>query len=272
MTEENTALPLPLREGDGERGQRALCRLDELLDGGCKGFGPAPGGFTGLFAVRQGDQVLVYVNSCPHIGTPLDFVADRFFTRNGKHLLCGTHGALFRPEDGLCIAGPCLGRRLFRAEISVEDGAVMFMSRLVHSPNDTMIYGRAIGQRYEEGRDDASPADLAKRPWKKDWPHYIRVRDGEFLDGTMGDGVSLVELMDELGPHAFASPSENLESGSGNTDPRMSIRQSAAVRLAPAGIDWLNERLEHAFQGNGQLQPAELASLDWPFEIDGTAG
>ena len=37
--------------------QRALCRLDEIPDGGCKGFGPAPGGFTGLFAVRQGDQV-----------------------------------------------------------------------------------------------------------------------------------------------------------------------------------------------------------------------
>ncbi|MBS1676683.1 MAG: phospholipase D family protein [Actinobacteria bacterium] len=155
---------------------------------------------------------------------------------------------------------------------SVEDGAVMFMSRLVHSPNDTMIFGRAVGQRYEKGRDDASPADLARRPWKKDWPHYIRVHDGEFLDGSMGDGVSLVELMDELGPHAFASTAENLKSGSGNTDPRRSIRQSAAVRLAPAGIEWLNERLELAFQDNGQLQPTQLASLDWPFEIDGPAG
>ena len=150
---------------------------------------------------------------------------------------------------------------------SVEDGAVMFMSRLVHSPNDTMIFGRAIGRRYEEGRDDASAADLAKRPWKKEWPHYIRVHDGEFLAATMEDAVSLVELMDELGPYAFASTTENLESGSGNTNPRRSIRQSAAVRLAPAGIEWLNERLELAFQKNGRLQPAQLASLDWPSEI-----
>ena len=101
----------------------------------------------------------------------------------------------------------------------------MFMSRLVHSPNDTMIFGRAIGRRYEEGRDDASASDLARRPWKKDWPHYIRVHDGEFLSGTMENGVSLAELMDELGPLAFGSTTENLESGTGNTDPRKAIRQ-----------------------------------------------
>lgn len=148
--------------------------------------------------------------------------------------------------------------------ISVPDGAVMFMSRLVHSPNDTMIFGRAIGRRYEEGRDDASPSDLAKRQWKKDWPHYIRVHDGEFLAGTMENGVSLAELMDGLGPLAFGSTTENLESGTGNTDPRKAIRQHPAARLAPAGLEWLSERLEFAFQKHGRLQPAQLASLDWP--------
>ncbi|HEX3240527.1 MAG TPA: phospholipase D family protein [Solirubrobacterales bacterium] len=147
---------------------------------------------------------------------------------------------------------------------SVPDGAVMFMSRLVHSPNDTMIFGRAIGRRYEEGRDDASASDLAKRPWKKDWPHYIRVHDGEFLAGTMENGVSLAELMDELGPLAFGSTTEHLESGTGNTDPRRAIRQAPAARLGPAGLEWLSERLELAFQEHGRLQPAPLTSLDWP--------
>lgn len=148
--------------------------------------------------------------------------------------------------------------------ISVPDDAVMFMSRLVHSPNDTLIFGRAIGRRYEEGRDDASASDLAKRPWKKDWPHYIRVHDGEFLAGTMENGVSLAELMDELGPLAFGSTTENLEASRGNTNPRKAIRQAPAARLAPAGIEWLSERLEIAFQKHGRLQPAQLASLDWP--------
>lgn len=151
-----------------------------------------------------------------------------------------------------------------RRPTSVPDGAVMFMSRLVHSPNDTLIFGRAIGRRYKEGRDDASASDLAKRPWKKNWPHYIRVHDAEFLAGTMENGVSLAELMDELGPHAFGSTAENLESSMGNTDPRKAIRQHPAARLSPAGLEWLSERLELAFQKHGRLQPAQLASLDWP--------
>src|SRR5258708_37191588 len=35
----------------------------------------------------------------------------------------------------------------------VEDGAVMFMARLVANPNDMIIYGRAVGLRHVEGRD-----------------------------------------------------------------------------------------------------------------------
>jgi len=145
-----------------------------------------------------------------------------------------------------------------------RDGDVMFMGRLVHSPDDTMIYGRAVAVRYEEGRDDASAEDLELRPWKKDWPHYIRVHHGEFLDAPVGEGVSLREMMDELGAHAFGPTEENLENESGNIDPRMSIRQAAAIRLSPVGLSWLNEQLELAFEERGKLQPAQLASLDWP--------
>ena len=145
-----------------------------------------------------------------------------------------------------------------------RDGDAMFMSRLVHGPDDTMIYGRAVAIRYEEGRDDASPEDLALRPWKKDWPHYIRVHHGEFLDGAVGEGVSLREMMDALGAHAFGPTEENLENERGNIDPRMSIRQAAAIRLSPVGLSWLNEQLELAFEERGKLQPAALASLDWP--------
>ena len=40
--------------------------------------------------------------------------------------------------------------------------------------------------------------------------------------------------------------------------------QAPAIRLAPAGLSWLNEQLELAFRRHGKLQPAQLASLDWP--------
>jgi nitrite reductase/ring-hydroxylating ferredoxin subunit len=104
---------------------RALCRVEEIPDGGAKGFPPAPGGFVGLFAVRRGDEVRVYVNSCPHIGVPLDWVPDRFLSQDGGRIVCAMHGAEFRIADGICIAGPCLGDRLEAVMIAIEDGVLL---------------------------------------------------------------------------------------------------------------------------------------------------
>lgn len=104
---------------------RVLCRLDDIPEGGAKGFGPAPGGFTGLFAVRRGEQVVVYVNACPHLGVPLDWTPDRFLSGDGSRIVCATHGAEFRIGDGLCLRGPCLGDRLEAVMIEVNEGVVL---------------------------------------------------------------------------------------------------------------------------------------------------
>jgi len=104
---------------------RALCRLDDIADGGAKGFGAPAGGFTGLFAVRRGEQVFVYVNACPHIGVPLDWAPDRFLTNDGGRIICATHGAEFGIADGVCLRGPCLGDRLEQVMIQVKDGMIL---------------------------------------------------------------------------------------------------------------------------------------------------
>lgn len=104
---------------------RLLCRIDDIPDGGSRGFAPAPGGFTGLFAVRQGHDVFVYVNSCPHIGVPLDWAPDRFLTADGKRIICATHGAQFGIRDGVCVSGPCIGDHLMAVDVTIEDGAVL---------------------------------------------------------------------------------------------------------------------------------------------------
>jgi hypothetical protein len=146
----------------------------------------------------------------------------------------------------------------------VRDGDVMFIGHLVEGPNDIIVYGRALAWAYEEGRDDASGADLALRPWLERWPHFIRVHDAEFVDGTLAEGVSLGELMDELGAYAFGPTSENADRGVGNVDPRQSIRQAAAIRLSEAGASWLDEELEGAFRRHGKLRALEIPGLDWP--------
>lgn len=104
---------------------RALCRLDELADGATRGFPPAPGGFTGLFALRRGERVQVWVNSCPHLGVPLDWAPDQFLAYGGTRIVCSTHGAEFRLDDGLCVRGPCKGDRLETVPVTVEDGLVL---------------------------------------------------------------------------------------------------------------------------------------------------
>jgi nitrite reductase/ring-hydroxylating ferredoxin subunit len=92
--------------------ERVLCRLEDIADGESRGFPAAPGGFTGLFAIRRGAQVFVYVNSCPHIGLPLDPAPDRFLDAKKQHIVCSAHGARFRIEDGGCFSGPCYGESL----------------------------------------------------------------------------------------------------------------------------------------------------------------
>jgi hypothetical protein len=146
---------------------------------------------------------------------------------------------------------------------AVGDGDVIFMAHLVSGPNDIRVYGRAVARAYEEGRDDAGAEEIARRPWLERWPHFIRVRGLEFVDGTLGDGVSLAELMDELGAYAFGPTAENADRGMGNVDPRQSIRQAAAIRLTEAGTSWLEEELELAFSKFGKVRAEEAAGLDW---------
>jgi nitrite reductase/ring-hydroxylating ferredoxin subunit len=93
-------------------GERVLCRLDEIPEGESRGFLPAPGGFTGLFAIRKGERVFVYVNSCPHLGLPLDPAPHRFLDAKRTAIVCSAHGARFRIEDGECTSGPCYGESL----------------------------------------------------------------------------------------------------------------------------------------------------------------
>lgn len=92
--------------------ERVLCRIEEIPDGDSRGFAAAPGAFTGLFAIRRGRRVWVYVNSCPHIGLPLDPAPNRFLDAKKREIICSAHGAHFRIEDGECTSGPCYGESL----------------------------------------------------------------------------------------------------------------------------------------------------------------
>ena len=100
---------------------RVLCRLDDIEDGQAKGFTLGKGlEAREIFVVREDDQVFGYLNSCPHLGTPLNWQGDRFINDASGLILCATHGALFEIEDGACVSGPCAGQALEAVPVTVD--------------------------------------------------------------------------------------------------------------------------------------------------------
>jgi nitrite reductase/ring-hydroxylating ferredoxin subunit len=102
-----------------------LCELDDIPDGGARGFQyRSETDPFDLFVVRRESRLFAYRNSCPHTGGPLDWVPDQFLDVDGCWIQCATHAALFDIESGVCVAGPCAGDRLSPLAVSLVDGVV----------------------------------------------------------------------------------------------------------------------------------------------------
>ena len=108
---------------------RVLCRLDDIEDGQAKGFTLGSGrDAREIFVVREDGQVFGYVNSCPHLGTPLNWQDDRFISDHSGLILCATHGAQFEIADGACVSGPCEGETLKAVPVALDaEGRVVLI-------------------------------------------------------------------------------------------------------------------------------------------------
>lgn len=98
-----------------------LCRLSDLDATGAKGV-VVDG--RDIVVVRGDDGVFAYVNSCAHQAVPLEMFPDRFLDAERRHLVCTAHGARFRVADGVCVYGPCIGKRLAGVPVEIRDGVV----------------------------------------------------------------------------------------------------------------------------------------------------
>lgn len=87
-----------------------------------------------LFAVKKDDQIYLYRNRCPHLGTPLEWEEDRFLDADGALIQCSTHGALFQIEDGHCLVGPCQGKSLQPVPFVLVDGVVSVDADILRPP------------------------------------------------------------------------------------------------------------------------------------------
>lgn len=96
----------------------------------------SPEGERSAFALRWRGRIVAYVNRCAHIGVELDWVPGQFLDESSEYIVCATHGALYDPSSGLCVAGPCKGRHLEPLVVSECDGKVVLVgnnTRVVRS-------------------------------------------------------------------------------------------------------------------------------------------
>jgi nitrite reductase/ring-hydroxylating ferredoxin subunit len=102
------------------------CAVEALSEGETAVFRLTCGGRSVHgFAIRHDGHVRAYVNSCPHVGTPLDAWPNELLAEDGRTLVCATHGALFAPDTGRCIAGPCAGDALAPLAVQVVDREIV---------------------------------------------------------------------------------------------------------------------------------------------------
>lgn len=77
------------------------------------------------FVVRFKGLPYAYVNQCAHVSVELDWNEGDFFTAQQDFLICATHGAHYRPDNGFCVMGPCKGKSLKPLKVIEQNGQII---------------------------------------------------------------------------------------------------------------------------------------------------
>jgi nitrite reductase/ring-hydroxylating ferredoxin subunit len=102
-----------------------VCASTDLIDGGQGVRFPvlAKGADATGFVIRFQGAVHAFLNRCTHAYIELDWQRGRFFDRRGLYLMCAMHGAVYAPDSGRCVGGPC-SQGLQAIRVDERDGAV----------------------------------------------------------------------------------------------------------------------------------------------------
>jgi len=108
-----------------------LCNIHDVDEEDSKEFFVKKGEMDqSLLVVKKDGLLSVFVNSCPHLGVPMNMEPDRFLDSEKNFIMCSTHGALFKIDDGECVHGPCLGENLTPVNHEVRDEEVFIAKDL----------------------------------------------------------------------------------------------------------------------------------------------
>jgi len=106
--------------------ERVICLSSDLVDSGdgVRFEVERDGRTQPAFAVRYGGRVYAYLNRCAHLPMELDWKPGKFFDGEGLLLICSTHGAIYQPDTGECLGGPCEGA-LVPIRVEERDGTIL---------------------------------------------------------------------------------------------------------------------------------------------------
>ncbi|MGE6203001.1 phospholipase D-like domain-containing protein [Guptibacillus hwajinpoensis] len=134
---------------------------------------------------------------------------------------------------------------------SVDEGDIVFIAALSYDKNGIetpMIVGYATAQGYDE-RNIVYNGDKEFREFNNRYPYYIELTDGKFLNTSIGDGISLIELCNTLKhnvyPNTQSKPSTEISSI------LKRHHQKAHIQITSEARDYLVNRLERIFNLEG---------------------
>lgn len=138
-----------------------------------------------------------------------------------------------------------------RKPSSIQEGEYIFIALLSKDKygNDTpIIVGYAITLAFKE-ENVISEADPNSKKWNNRYPYYIQFTDGKFLKTPIENGISLIELCNEL-KHKVYPNTQNA--------PQVSIteilkrhHQKAHIKITNEAKQFLKTRLDKLFDEQG---------------------
>jgi hypothetical protein len=167
-----------------------------------------------------------------------------------------------REEVDRALCHYSCGFSLNKKPRQIQEGDIIYMARMTAHPFDYAIFGKAIARKFVDGRDQATSKEIKQRPWKKEYPIYLRVQQPIFVDGNMGDCVLLGDLIRALAYESFAATSYRYhQKNERDIEPKNVLRQQAYVKLTHKGAEWIESRFRDSLLRVGQIPPQFINTL-----------
>lgn len=102
-----------------------LASIDEIKEDQWYEFNlQSDGGLFSLMLQKSKGVYIAFKNHCPHQGRRMNYSAGMFLTTKEGNIVCPAHGAEFKPDDGLCVNGPCKGQSLEPVHVKTNEESV----------------------------------------------------------------------------------------------------------------------------------------------------